>query len=364
MPTDGAYRFSIELEKQNAAAELHFPHRPEPTFLKGTAAADDTTLGDQPDEYLELKAGVLYGFSLDLSNLGGGEARLLVQGKTLPKGPLSQLTLFPAANLDIAERSMVLLNKALQLVQSLGLSEREVRYLLTHAGDFDNVSLSELPTRPVGDTPAEQTAALQRFGRFRRVAAYAQLKRDLAGGTDDLIGIFEANGTTAVDRLDKQVFPLIAKLTRRDEVTVTAAAEALFAAPAFASERPVQRLWEALQVAQQFGVRPASLLDWAAVVNGATLGTQRFEIARDLKDTIKARFEPESWQRVAQPIFGKLRQRQRNALVSHVMHQHGFDRLEQLYEYFLIDPGMEPVVQTSRIRLAISSLQLFIQRCC
>ena len=45
------------------------------------------------------------------------------------------------------------------------------------------------------------------------------------------------------------------------------------------------------------------------------------------------------------------------------MHQHGFARLEQLYEYFLIDPGMEPVVQTSRIRLAIASVQLFIQRC-
>src|SRR5439155_10426034 len=37
--------------------------------------------------------------------------------------------------------------------------------------------------------------------------------------------------------------------------------------------------------------------------------------------------------------------------------------LEQLFEYFLIDPGMEPVVQTSRLRLAISSVQTFIQRC-
>jgi len=45
------------------------------------------------------------------------------------------------------------------------------------------------------------------------------------------------------------------------------------------------------------------------------------------------------------------------------MHQHGFERIEQLYEYFLIDPGMEAVVQTSRVRLAIASLQLFIQRC-
>jgi hypothetical protein len=90
---------------------------------------------------------------------------------------------------------------------------------------------------------------------------------------------------------------------------------------------------------------------------------QRFDIARDLKEAIKARFEPEIWQRTAQPIFDRLRQRQRDALVAHVMFQDGFDRIEQLYEYFLIDPGMEPVVQTSRIRLAIASVQLFIQRC-
>ena len=107
----------------------------------------------------------------------------------------------------------------------------------------------------------------------------------------------------------------------------------------------------------------ASLVRWTGIVNVSTPPEKRFGIARDLKETIKARFEPENWQRVAQPIFDKLRQRQRDALVSYVMHQHGFDRMEQLYEYFLIDPGMEPVVQTSRIRLAIWVVQLFIQRC-
>jgi len=45
------------------------------------------------------------------------------------------------------------------------------------------------------------------------------------------------------------------------------------------------------------------------------------------------------------------------------MDRKGFDRIEQLFEYFLVDPGMEPVVQTSRIQLAIASVQLFVQRC-
>ena len=359
VPNPGAYRFTIELGKQNAEAELRFDHLPNPVFLSGVAAAANATLGEQPAEFLELKPGIPYRFSLELKQLGGGGARLLVQGETLPKAGIAQLTLYPLSAMAGAEGAILLLSKALQLVQSLGLSEREMRYLLTRAADFGDVNLSQLPTRAGGDTPAEQVAAADRFRQFLRLTAYARLKRDLAGGTDDLITIFEANGTGDPG----SVYSLIARLTRRDEATVKASAEALVAVPSFESVEPLARLWETLQVVERFGVPVASLLAWTLMVSPAATPEQRFEIARDLKEAIKARFEPETWQRVAQPIFDTLRQRQRDALVSHVLHQHGFDRLEQLYEYFLIDPGMEPVVQTSRIRLAIASLQLFTQRC-
>jgi hypothetical protein len=116
-------------------------------------------------------------------------------------------------------------------------------------------------------------------------------------------------------------------------------------------------------VVERFGVPVLSVLEWTRIVSPIATSEQRFSIARDLKEALKARFEPEAWQRVAKPIFDRLRQRQRDALVALVMVQLKFARLEQLYEYFLIDPGMEPVVQTSRIRLAIASVQLFVQRC-
>lgn len=372
VPITGAYRFYVELDKQNAEAELRFPHRPEPVLVKGMAGPQGATLGDRPDEYVELKAGVLYRLSLELKHLNGGDARLLVQGESLPKGPLSQLALYPAATIEAAERALTLLTKVLQLVQSLGLDQREIRYLLTHASDFDGLSLSKLPTVTSIDSSAERAATAQRFAGFRRLAAYSRLKRDWAGGTDDLIAIFESNETSAADRLEKQVYPLVAKLTRRDEATIKATVKALVKAPVvptFESEKPLWRLWEAVQVVERFGVPPESLLGWIDIVRSTTTGTGRFKLARDVKEAIKARFDPETWQRVAQPIFDKLRPRQRDALVSHILQQMSknpetanIDTQEKLYEYFLVDPGMEPVVQTSRIRLAIASLQLFIQR--
>jgi hypothetical protein len=365
VPTTGAYRFYVELDRQNARAELRFPHRTDPVLVRGTAAADRARLGDGPEEYLELKAGVLYRWSLDLTRLNGGGARLLVQGAQVPRGPLSQLKVCPARTIEAGTRATVLLEKALQLVQALGLSEVELRYLLSHAADFGGVRLSDLPLSPVGDSAADRQSTAQRFGGFRRLAAYARLKRDLAPGTDGLLSIFEANGTTAPGRLEAQVYPRIAQLTRRDPRVVKATAEALINppdAPHFESERPLWRLWEALKVVERFGLEANTLAGWRALVALNTTGARRFELAREAKEAIKARFEPEVWQRVAKPIFDQLRPKQRDALVSHVMHQHRFERIEQLYEYFLIDPGMEPVVQTSRIRLAIASVQLFIQR--
>ncbi len=355
VPAAGVYRFFVAFEKENAEAELRFEHLPKPLLLKGAADADGDEIGGEDHEYLELQPGLLYPFTLNLHKLSGGAARLLVQSETVPKDGLFQLALYPKTNIERGERALLLLTKTLQLLERLGLSERETRYFAESAA-FGGLRFSTLPTAADEDT---SDGAQTLFAHVLRLAAYVRLKRDLADGTDDLIEIFEVNGETGVDA----VYPLLAKLTRREESTVKACANALFDAPDFASEQPLWKWWEGLQVVERFGVPVASLLAWTGIINPALPPAQRYEIARGLKEAIKARFEPEDWQRVAQPIFDKLRQRQRDALVAYVMHQHGFDRIEQLYEYFLIDPGMEPVVQTSRIRLAIASLQLFIQRC-
>ena len=282
---------------------------------------------------------------------------MLVQGETLPKGMLSRLTLSPLRTVEDARRALVLLAKVLQIVLALRLTEREVRYLLANAADFSGLDFKKLPTR-AGDDSLPTAEAL--FKQFLRLAAYAHLKQQVAGGTDDLIAVFEAHRAGGPEA----VYPLIATLTRRPEATIAATARSLFGeSPAFNSEQPLDRLWDALRVVEQFGVPVTSLASWTRIVGPGLSDEERFEIARDLRETVKVRFDAETWLRVAQPNFDKLRSRQRDALVAYVMHQRGFATTEQLYEYFLIDPGMEPVVQTSRIRLAISTVQLFVQRC-
>ncbi|MCI0349536.1 MAG: hypothetical protein L0Z53_08950, partial [Acidobacteriales bacterium] len=367
LPAAGAYRFFTVFGKKDAEAELRFAHLPNP-LLRGKASND----GAEISQFVELKPGVPYRFSLDVHNLGGGDVVLLVQGESLPKDSLARLTLYPQVAADRFLRAQVLLAKTLQLIQALGLSEREVRHLLTHAADFDNLDLSKLPTSEAEISSAD---AEKLFGWFLRLADYARLKRDLASGTDDLINVIENARYTHSEINDAETaktahFEPFARLTRRDAATVRAMAEKLgFATTVnpdghgyriealdLAQEKGIQRIWEVLHVVEKLGVPVEALVRWATP-------NPDFGIARDLKNTVKARYEPENWQRIAQSIFDKLRQRQRDALVAYIIHRLGLDRLEQLFEYFLIDPGMESVVQTSRLRLAISAVQLFIQRC-
>ncbi|MEK6804177.1 MAG: neuraminidase-like domain-containing protein [Nitrospirota bacterium] len=338
---------------------MRFLHRTDAVLLTGTAAADSAVL----QQFIELKAGVSYRFELRLNALGGGHARLLVQGESLPKGALSQLTLRAADDLQGGAHATALLDKTLMLTRTLGLDEVELRHVSTHAADFGNLNFSTWPTKRVGDGAAETTTAVQRFAGLRRLLEFSRLKRDLTLSGNDLVAVFEANALGSADKLTREVYPRLARLTGRSETNVQAVAEMLWAAPSFAADPAVRRLWEALRLVDRFGVAVATLASCADLLKPGVAESRRADIARDLKDAVKAHAGDLNWPRIAQPIFNRQRQRQRDALVAHALQKLGYERLEQLYEHFLIDPGMEPVVQTSRVRLAIASVQLFVQRC-
>ncbi|HEV2665981.1 MAG TPA: neuraminidase-like domain-containing protein, partial [Blastocatellia bacterium] len=374
VPAAGAYRFFAVCGKAGVEAELRFAHLPDPLF-RGVAAND----GEEISKFIELKAGLPYRFTLEARNLGAGDLKLLALGENVPKDAVGQLTLYPETVVERFSRAYTLLSKTLQNIAGFGLNEREARYLLTHPADFPELDLSRLPTREADDSlPGAQAL----FTQFTRLADYARLKQELAGGGDDLIGVFE-NARRAhreiagAEEAKTAHFEPFARLTRREASTVRAAAESLGFAittaadgngqrvetPDLANEKGLMRLWEALKVVERLGVPAGAVVRWTEIINPVKTMDERFAIARDLKNMVKARYEQENWRRIAQSIFDKLRQRQRDALVAYILDQLRFDRVEQLFEYFLIDPGMEPVAQTSRLRLAISSVQLFIQRC-
>ena len=375
VPTTSAYRFYVACEQAGVQAVFSFAHLPDPLIRAVTHGDEERPF--ELSEIIELKAGIPYRFTCSVSDLNNSAMALLVQGETLARGTLSRLTLHPQATVDRLARARTLLAKVLQIVQGFGLSEREVRYLLTHPDDFAGLDLGGLPTRESDETATEVTVLFQ---QFLRLAGYTRLREKLAAG-EDLIYVFEharraydetVDLDAQIETMDLELCQILADITRRELATVQEAAAhlgfgadaypdrenpTLLIAAEFTQERGIRRLWEILRIIARFGVSVHDMARWATPAPDA-------ETARDLKHTVKARYEQEDWLRIARPIYDTLRRKQRDALVAFIMHRDdGFESVERLYEHFLVDPGMEPVVQTSRIQLAISSVQTFIQRC-
>lgn len=89
------------------------------------------------------------------------------------------------------------------------------------------------------------------------------------------------------------------------------------------------------------------------------------EQAQILRAGIKSNFSESAWLKVAEEVRDKLRVKQRDALSAFLIGHSdspAFKDKDDLYAHFLIDTEMAPCTLTSRIRLALSSLQLWVQR--
>ena len=107
------------------------------------------------------------------------------------------------------------------------------------------------------------------------------------------------------------------------------------------------------------------LFDWA---NPDSDFAKCHEIADSIQHAIRAQYKQEDWEQVVKPLSDKLRENQINALIAYLLVQPevsnwGVTGADGLFEFFLIDVQMDACMETSRIKQAISSVQLFIQRC-
>jgi hypothetical protein len=116
------------------------------------------------------------------------------------------------------------------------------------------------------------------------------------------------------------------------------------------------RLAELLELATRLGTTVTQLKDWSALDLSQT-------DAANAKQTARARYTLEQWYGVAPELRDVLREQQRDALTEYMLHQGNFSTIAELYDHYLIDSEMSAVVLTSRLKLGLSSVQLFLQRC-
>lgn len=261
------------------------------------------------------------------------------------------------------------LRKALDLIQSLGITDGELAYL---TGASAALNPNDLPLAEItSDESArkfskvltawlEVAAARKQFGRSERFLAVLSAAKQ---------PIDTANPIAA---REKTLHEAVAALTGIKATWLGSALEAIGAKAsetsvyeilALANPMAVRCTIEALKCFVRIGLNPGEVVKFASMSVDDNL-------ARKIRSSLKGRYSPSAWHHLVKPIFDTLRKKQRDALVAHLTHlmkddgspKYG-DTPEKLFEYLLIDPGMEPVVVASRIQAAIASVQLFVQRC-
>jgi hypothetical protein len=347
VPANGFYNLYVEAD---AGAEPSL-------FLEGEAVALNLEDGVwQNQNAIELKVGQLYAIELIVKKvketLGLKWASKGVARESIPSNYL-----YPAVLVGRFETAYIRLLKVLAVAEELALAETELAHFGTNP-DYDVNGEHWLNALPVA-SPSDTAATPMLLASVLALLRYAELKKELSVRDVRLIRLLQEPQATTEDGRSLRTL-----LTGWDSASLSA----LFARfglsdSDLADLDPFIRVKEAFAVVKRLGISAAALL--AGTTNEPTADT-----VRTLQSALRARYDDSVWLKVLQPINDELRGRQRDALVAFVLHTFGqsaatmhIDTPDKLFEYFLIDVEMDPCMQTSRIKQAISSVQLFIHRC-
>lgn len=347
VPENGFYNFRIGTDA-TAAVKL---------TLNGAAVAlaqtGDTWNNTAP---IELRAGTLYAFSLTVENV---KANLAVRWQTAGRGweIIPAPYLYSATLVANLRQAYVRFLKAAALTAALKLTAAEIGHLAAHA-DYQIGGESWLNRLPVTSSPDSATAAAL-LKAFDALLHFARIKADVSPGDERLLEVLRDPTAATADAES-----LLYVLTRWEKDSFVALLARFGKAAAdLAHVETLRRVYDAYGWVKKLGVPAAALI-------GATINEPTATIVRDFQAALRARYDESNWLEVLKPINDEMRSMQRDALVAYILHRMRsnpasahIDTPEKLFEYFLMDVQMDPCMLTSRIRHALSSVQLFIERC-
>lgn len=239
-----------------------------------------------------------------------------------------------------------------QLFVKLGLNATQASWL---RGNWSGLDLRQLPTSRISSVRANLWKSLVALSQL------LGLKKNRNVGDARLANVLLVAQGAAID------YTQLAGVFDGTEANLRAlaAANALnINAPAWLRvPSQLAQLITCLNLCRELEM-PASLL-----VNAARAQTSP-RLAREAESEVQALRQVAlggtpggNWPDEEKEVLDKIRQRRRDASVDYLVQLRQVRDANDLYGYYLIDPQMGPCMATSRIVQAISSVQLFIQRC-
>lgn len=344
---DGEYSFYLEAE---GSAILQLDGK---TLWQSPARTDDENIAYYQSAPMALKAGHAYPFAISgYSTTDKGQIQYFtwkIDEQT--PAPVPSSALLPGLQLEAFRTDIGQLQKAALVIAGFGLSVEEIVHLTNHAADFDQLDFN---------------AGKFSLQHFLRLEGYTRLRASLPQNKLNLLDFFRWTYQPDNPSLLSEKIALLSGWRISDiNKLIDSTHYGLNDVAHFHNEVNVLKLQNALVVAEKIGMDINHLFEWAKP-------TSKFKptrlIADSIRQAIRARYSQEEWEQAIKPVHDKLRNNQKEALIAYLLVQKslldwGVQDADSLFEFFLIDVQMDACMETSRIKQAISSVQLYVQRC-
>ncbi len=246
--------------------------------------------------------------------------------------------------------TFVRLYKIATLSIKFGLSSQQIQWLFEVGPDNGWIDLNELPFSSAA--PADPL-----FPSWARVADLFKLSAASPLGETVLTEVF----TAATDGIP--IATLLTKISSgfswKLENVIALNTGFVFQTGDYKDERALCRLHAAFMMLNQLGASADQCLSWTKTTMNPP---DELKFAEDVKALVRAQLGTNQWLEKARSLNDPLREKLRAALVSYLMPRKDARTADELYDDFLVDVEMSPCMMTTRIKQAIGSIQLFIQR--
>lgn len=359
-PENGFYNFHVETDA-DAVVALTLDAKTIDLVQNGNVRSNK--------DVVELYAGTLYSISLKVEKV---KDTLTVRWETEGRGReiIPARYLYSETLTAHLRTTYVRFLKAVSLAEALKLTASETVYFASHS-DYRIAGQGWLNSLPVTDNPDNATSPAL-LKALMALLDFARIKAEVSPDDERLLTVLN-NPETIIKNLTA-VFAkpelLLISLMRWEPASLDALLVRFGKIKDGKADRTAlkdldtfSRVYTAYSVMKKLGIPASALIK-------ATTNEPNAIIISDLQSALRARYEESDWLNVLKPINDEMRALQRDALVAYILHQMRanpksahIDTPDKLFEYFLMDVQMSPCMQTSRIRHALSSVQLFIERC-
>lgn len=301
---------------------------------------------------LFLKTGTLHAGKLTIAGLPAAEKAVISwRTKGMAKAAIPGAVMYADERVNSAKTSLIRLFKATQLQNIFGFTARELEYFAAENEETKGC-LSDLDA----DGSISEADLVNLWNRIELLVSFNLIKQENEPEENTWLQMLK--DPAAKNAQDKFMLEYFNLWQEADLAAVLA--HFAFTRADLSRLSVLKKVRTAMELLRPVHYPSSDVLTW--ITNDPS-----YNLVAAIKAAVKEKVTEASWLETMQTVSDPVRNLLRDALVAYILQYKKpspeIISPDKLYEYFLIDVEMDACMKTSRIRMALSTVQLFIQRC-